>query len=429
MPIRKPHRGATLLDALMTLAILGAAAPFAYSYVAETSVAMRQTAFANQMIDFGDVVKNYIALNQSIWPNDFDEEISANTFAETFADYGVITPHIDLGNPRVIIYKNKNGNAQTIRAYLIWPPAATLTAAKQAAAALGSAGGVAENDGTITSASGVWSDEVAGVETGSIVLRITENSLQENTEHFMHRVKVSGADNLNMMETDLNMSDGGRRYSVVNAMTLSGIAVDAANAETTLVKTQSLEANTALFTAGLRLDPDNAMFDTIRISGDIIGARKIITSGLYGGLSGGLSGLSQETFNTQGRIIADRTNIYESVDVAGDMEIKSATARSVSAWYEMSVNSLSAPYLYAMYLNVPNAGITISSDRITDMTNPSLRLGNWSFPNAGGAMPEFNFLKILSYSSDNIADILNAPKNKMEKLTGKGWIELKPGEE
>jgi hypothetical protein len=112
----------------------------------------------------------------------------------------------------------------------------------------------------------------------------------------------------------------------------------------------------------------------------------------------------------------------EELTVGGNLVIKPGMARSISAFSEISAFSMSAPQMTVGFLFIAgNAGVTVSSDKLGDSSNPPLRLGNWSFPNSGGNAPEFKSLKIMALSSADIGELLTHNRHPMTKLTSKGW--------
>ncbi|MDR0319566.1 MAG: hypothetical protein LBH81_02390 [Rickettsiales bacterium] len=426
MFVRKAERGASLLDVILTIGIIGISAPFLYGKIEGGAREIREIAYANHLTRLGNAARNFTALNEPLWPDNYQMEIPAEEFFETLAPFGA-TQSRNLPPPRAVVFKStSNAGVKTATAYLIADmESSTALSAHRFARLLGPEGGVSEEGGFAYSANGQWSARIPGLEPGRIVLRISEHNLDGDRARFLHRVRVAEQPELNSMETDLGMSDGGRHSSIINAKNLSGVGLEADDASAGHISAELLSANSANFQKGLRLKPDRVFINSLRVGGDLVGARKITASSLFGGTpGGGLGALSESSHGAQGKIIADRTTVSMELSVGNNLVVKPGFARSVSAFAEISAYSLSAPQITAGHLSVGGAaGITVSSDKMADSLNPPLKLGGWSFPNSANAAPEFRVLKIMSWSGDSASDVLNRARDPMEKISSKNWKE------
>ncbi|MCL2629868.1 MAG: hypothetical protein FWD33_04280 [Alphaproteobacteria bacterium] len=425
MPFIKSERGAGMLDAILAIGIIGITAPFLYAKISESAREIQEVSYAKRLSRLGNAVSNFIAMNETVWPDNFEYAISSEDFFEYLAPFGAVETR-NLPPPSLQIFKTTSqSGVRTTQAYMISDKGdSTILWGRKFAQMLGPEGGVSEEDDLVYSVSGQWSARLPGTPPGKIVLRITNHSSDNDQTRFLHRVRVTDAPELNMMETNLVMSDGGRRHSIINAKRLEGVGLDATDMTASGITANAFASNSVLFQDGLRLNPQMSEMNSLRVGGDIMGARLIRTRALFGGLAGGGFRAATETaFSNQGRIISDRTSVHGELDVGNNLVIKPGSARTISAWGEISAFSVSAPYLSVEYLMFGGAsGITVSNDKLGDRQNPPIKLGGWSFPNQHGDLPSFSSLKLLSLSSDPVGEILSIPRNPMAKITSKGWM-------
>ncbi|MDR0448912.1 MAG: hypothetical protein LBG89_00415 [Rickettsiales bacterium] len=422
----RTERGASLLDVILTIGIIGVSAPFLYGKITDGAAEIRRVGYANHLTRLGGSVANYIALNESLWPDEYQVQIPADKFFEVMAPFGAAESR-NLPPPSVMVFKSTSAaGIRTTNAYMITDmEGSTILSLHRFARLLGPEGGISEDGGFAYSGTGQWSARIPDLPPNKIVLRITEHASDTERARFMHRARALDAPELNTMEVDLGLSDAGRRSSVINVKKIEGVGLEAEDAIASNLTAASFAAETALFQQGLRMAPAESSVNVLRVGGDILGARRIAARAIFGGVSGGsMSAASEAVQSNQGRIVADRTIITESVEVGNNLSIKPGIARSVSAFAEITAYSLSAPQMTAGHISAAGgSGITISSDKMGDASNPPLKLGSWTFPNSSGSAPEFRNLRIMSWSSDSVADILGRVKNPMAKINSKGWVE------
>jgi type II secretory pathway pseudopilin PulG len=399
-------RGSSLLETLLAIGILGLAAPWVYDRIAQTTQELAEVSAARRFTTLADAIRNFMLLNQSVWPDEYEYKIAADDFFATFEAYGATRPrasHPDIFNaPQVHITKKQTAlGVFAINAYMT----TTMTGSAQMTAArfarhIG-AGAMVNED-------------------GAVQVRVSATGNDLDRDGFLHRVPVAGSPELNAMDTNLLMSSGGQRFGIVGVRLADGVEIDASDATAPHLSADTFDSVSVLFAKGLRLNPEKSFVKTLRVAGDIVGVKTMTAAALHGGLPGsGMSTLSENTFSSQGRVVADRTTITEELLVGNTLSIKPFSARTISAFDEVAANSLSTPTISVAALNVGGGGgVTISSDRMMDTMMPPIKLGNWSFP---GNTPEFHVIRVMAYSSDELTELLTAEHIDMSKLMNSNW--------
>ena len=62
-------RGASVLEVLLALGIVGLATPFIYNQISRSTQTVRDMAYARQIMNIRDDVLNFIRINQDKWPD------------------------------------------------------------------------------------------------------------------------------------------------------------------------------------------------------------------------------------------------------------------------------------------------------------------------------------------------------------------------
>ena len=151
------------------------------------------------------------------------------------------------------------------------------------------------------------------------------------------------------------------------------------------------------------MNSDNITFGSMRVTGDTNGFRLIQADKLNG-----------DKYTTNGRLIVDKATIGKSVNVAGNLILKSANSRSVSGFSGISMNKLLTPYLSATDMAFfENFGITVSGELLLAGIAP-LKIGGWAFPSL--TPPSFSKLTLTRASIPPVPDA-----DEFDKITSKNW--------
>ena len=345
------QRGGGLVEVLLAMVIIAVAAPFTYSMISDTTHMIHDMAVANDILSLRDGVLNFVRINQDLWPDVAQIKMSPEELAE-FSE-GISAGFIDK-------YSYKGGTV--IDVYLAFDfqlsprRAARIAANVGANAAIVGADGVAYGD--------TWAVTAPDFNFGTLVYKISRNLTDFDTSRFLHRGSA-GDENLNVMERDLNM--GGN--DVYNVGEVDARSVRVRNLNTTFVNAETIDARNVYFSSGANMNGDNVKISNLRVSGDISGFRNIEAQKLNG-----------SSFTVNGRIIADRATINESVNVGRNLTIKSTSLKTISGFTGMTVGSVYAPYISTNEITFyDNFGLTVSGELLMS-SNPPIKIGAWAFP-------------------------------------------------
>ena len=345
------QRGGGLVEVLLALVIVAVAAPFTYSMISDTTHMIHDMAVANDILSLRDGVLNFVRINQDLWPNVAQIKLSEDELAE-FSE-GISAGFIDK-------YSYKSGTV--IDVYLAFDLQTTPRRAARIAANVGSDAAVVGTDGVAYG--DTWAVTSPDFKFGTLVYKISRNLTDFDTSRFLHRGS-SGEDNLNTMERDLNM--GGN--DIYNVGELDARSVRIRNLDATFVKAETIDARSVYFSSGANMNGDNVKIGSLRVSGDISGFRNIEAQKINGSV-----------FTVNGRIIADKAVINESLNIGRNLNIKSTSIKTISGFAGMTVGSVYAPYISTSEITFyDNFGLTVSGELLMS-SNPPIKLGAWMFP-------------------------------------------------
>jgi hypothetical protein len=151
------------------------------------------------------------------------------------------------------------------------------------------------------------------------------------------------------------------------------------------------------------MSSESITLGSMRVTGDTNGFKLIKADKLNG-----------DKYTTNGRLIVDRATIGKSVNVAGNLILKSSSSRSISGFSGISTNKLLTPYLSATDLVFfENFGITVSGELLLAGIAP-LKIGTWSFPSV--TPPSFSKLTLTRASVPPVPDA-----DEFKKIISKDW--------
>lgn len=345
------NRGASILEVLMSMAIVAVAMPFVYSQIAETNSNIRDMAVARDITNLRPDVLNFIRLNQDTWPdvaqikmNDTDLDMVASGANAGFIDKYLV-----------------NG-ASVTDVYLAFKFGSTNLHTANIAHHIGDDAAVVDSDGIAYGRS--WAVSAPEFESGDLVYRITRNVSGEDKTKYLHR-GTSGDDELNVMLRDLNM--GG--YNIYDVGGVFASASRIKDVTSTFVTSNDLVANTIYFSNGANMTGNNVSIGSLRVTDDIIGFRNIYANKL-----------NNNGFSTSGRIITDRATVSDSLNVSKDMILKTDSLRTISGFAGVKAGTVYTPFLSTTEIMFyDNFGLTVSGELMLS-TNSPIKLGTWTFP-------------------------------------------------
>ena len=384
------NRGASILEVLMSMAIVAIAAPFVYSQIIETNNDIRDMAIARNITDLRPVVLNFIRLNQDTWPDVAQIKMSQE-------DMDMVAEGISAG----FIDKYVINGASVTDVYLSFNTGSTNLRTSNIAHHIGDDAAVVGADGVAYGRT--WAVSAPEFNTGDLIYRITRDVAGEDNTKYLHR-GTSGEDDLNVMMRDLNM--GG--YNIYDIGGIEASAFRGRDVTATFVTTDDLAANSIYFSNGANMTGNNVSINTLRVTDDIIGFRNIYANKL-----------NNNGFSTSGRIIADRATVSKSLNVAENLNLKAASARTISGFAGLKAGSVYAPFLSTTEIMFyDNFGLTVSGELMMSTTAP-IKFGGWIFPSK--TPPSFTDLEI------SRAEIPPMPEDEdFEELLMTGWKSVPP---
>lgn len=357
------NRGASVMEVLLSMAIIAVAAPFVYSQIAQTNHDIQDMAVARNIIAMRGPVLNFVRVNQDKWPDVAQIRLADEELADIsdIARSGFIDKYAVRGATVTDVYLSFDVGDSDVRRARI-------------ARHIGGDAAVVGPDGVAYG--NAWAASAPDFKPGDIVYRISRDIAGEDRNKYLHR-GTSGEDDLNTMQRDLNM--GG--YNVLDVGGITASSAGIAGASALFVNADELVANSAYFSDGANMDGGDVSIGDIRVSGDISGFRNISADKLNG------SG-----YSTTGRVIADRATVSKSVNVGRDFVLKSNSARTVSGFTGIRANSVMAPFISATEMVFyEKFGLTVSGELLMS-TTPPMKIGSWTFPST--SMPKFSRLTL-----------------------------------
>ncbi len=377
--------GASVLEVLLSLAIIALATPFIYAQISKTNSMLRDISVAKKIMSSRDTVLNFVRMNQDKWPNVAQIQMDSE-------DLNLISPDAEAG----FIDKYLVNGASITDVYLAFSAADNDIKSHQVARHIGDAAAIVGPDGIAYGKT--WAVAAPEFISGDLIYRVSRDVSGEDTSKFLHRA-TTGQDGLNVMFRDLNMA----RHNVYGVSSVSAKDTRVKNINTSFIKSEDVVADNIYFSSGVNMDGEGVFVDNIRVTGDINGFRNIAAKTVNG-----------TGYTTSGHIITDRATVSKSVNVAKDFVLKSDSGRTISGFTGVSASSVMVPYVFAEeMIFYDNFGLTVSGELLMSTTVP-LKLGGWGFPSV--RPPEF---KKLTLSRAKIPDAPNA--NEFKELLRDDW--------
>ncbi len=378
--------GATLTEVILAVAVVIAISPFMYNQIIEMSNESEDIAHANEIVKIRDVVVNYIRVNQGQWKDTTEIKLSDEDLKKISAD--AHSGYID---------RYKVNGASISDVYLAFDMGKSDYRAANIAKQIGEDAAVVREDGIAYSQS--WAVSAPeDFNVGDLIFRVSHDFEGADKSRFLHRGTM-GEDALNQMNRDLHMNN----FNVFNAAKVDGLSAKIIDVDAVFLESDVVDANNVYFSSGANMNSESITFSSMRVTGDTSGFRLIKAKVL-----------NDDKYTTNGKLIVDRATIGNSVNVAGNLILKSSSGRSVSGFSGISMNKLLTPYLSATDLVFfENFGITVSGELLLAGVAP-LKIGNWSFPSL--TPPSFSKLTLTRASVPPVPDA-----DEFNKIIKQNW--------
>lgn len=380
-------RGASVMEVLLALGIVALATPFVYKQIARGTQSVRDIAYAQQIMDVRDDVLNFVRMNQDKWPDVAQIRLDAEEL-QAISDAPVAG----------LIDKYSVRGATITDVYLAYELGKDLMSVSRIASHIGSDAAVVGEDGVAYGSS--WAVSAPDFAPGDLVYRITRDVSGADTSRYLHRA-TSGEDDLNVMFRDLNMNG----YNVYNTASIMADSVLANNANAFFVNAEDITAENVYFSSGANMEGGDVFINNMRVSGDITGFRNIYADKMNG-----------TTYTTNGRIIADRATVVNSINVAHNLVLKSDSSRTISGFTGISTGSVFAPFLSTEEIVFyEDFGLTVSGELLMSTIAP-LQIGRWVFPST--TLPRFSKFNITRASVPEMPAI-----SEFDAIMKSGWMQ------
>lgn len=385
-------RGASILEVLMSMAIVAIAIPLVYSQIAETNTNIRDMAIARNITNLRADVLNFVRLNQDTWPDVAQIRMSEEDL-NAISD-GISTGFID----KYLI----NGTSVT-DVYLGFKTGSTNLHTANIAHHIGGDAAVVDSDGIAYGRT--WAVSAPDFNTGDLIYRITRNVTNEDKTKYLHRGS-SGEDDLNVMLRDLSM--GG--YNIYDIGGVFASALRIKDVTSTFITTNDLTAQTIYFSNGANMAGNNVSIKSLRVTDDIIGFRNIYADKL-----------NTNGYSTSGRIITDRATVTNSVNVATNFNLKSGTTATISGFTGIKTGAVYTAFLLTDEIRfLENFGLTVSGELMMS-TNSPIKFGTWLFPST--TPPSFDRFTL---GRASIPALRSTKSVEFGPLMTSGWQEYIP---
>ena len=380
------NSGASVMEVLLALGIVALATPFIYNQISRSTQSVRDMAYASQIMNVRDNVLNFVRMNQDKWPD----------VAQIRLDSDELYSISDMPAAGMIDKYSVRG-ATITDVYLAYKIDDDLMTASRIASHIGTDAAIVGADGVAYGAS--WAVSAPDFAPGDLIYRITRDVAGQDTARYLHRA-TSGEDELNVMMRDLNM--GG--YNVYNTMNIMADSVKSNDVTAFFVNATDVTAENVYFSSGANMDGGDIFINNMRVSGDITGFKNISADKLNG-----------TTYTTSGRIIADRAQVTNSINVSHDFVIKSDSSKTVSGFTGINTGTVIAPFLSTEeIIFYEDFGLTISGELLVSTMAP-LQIGRWVFPSL--TPPSFSKFNL---SRAKLPDM--PEKSEFDALMKTGWI-------
>ncbi len=380
------QHGTSVLEVILAIAIVFAVSPFLYNQIMDISYDVQDIAKANQIVKLRDGVINYLRINQTQWPDTVEIKLNDE-------DLQAIAPNAHAG----FIDKYKINGAVITDVYLAFDVNNSAFRASNVAKYIGEDAAIVREDGVAYS--DIWAASAPDdFKVGDLVFRISRDFAGIDKSRFLHRGTM-GEDGLNQMQRDLYMNN----FNLLNVADIKSVSTKILDADAVFVKSDVVDADTVYFTSGANMNSSDIKIGSMRVTGDTNGFRTIVAEKLNG-----------NKYVTHGRLVVDSATVANSVNVAGNLVLKSSSVKNISGFNGIATSKLLTPYISAdEMIFVDNFGITVSGELLISTKAP-LQIGSWAFPT--NIPPSFSKLMLTRASIPSVPDI-----NEFKNILSTNW--------
>ena len=380
------QRGATMTEVVLAVAVVIAVSPFMYNQIINMAHESEDIAVANQIAGVRDGVINFLRINQLNWDDTVEIKMTDEQIKE-------IAPSAHSG----FIDKYKVNGATITDVYLAFELPQSAYRIANIAKQIGDSAAVVREDGIAYSQS--WA--VSAPEdfyVGDIIYRISRDFDGADKSRFLHRGTM-GEDNLNQMQRDLHMNN----FNIFNVGSIDSLSAKIFDVDAIFLDSDVVDTDSLYFSSGANLNSANVAVGSMRVTGDTSGFKMISADKLNG-----------SKYTTNGRLVVDRATIGNSINVAGNLILKSTSAKSISGFGGISMSKLLTPYISATdMVFFENFGITVSGELLLSGDAP-LQVGSWLFPST--TPPSFAKFILTRATIPATPDV-----SEFKELTKKNW--------
>ena len=380
------ERGASALEVILAIAVVVSVSPFLYDQVIDISKDVQDIAMANKIVKSRDKVINFLRINQTQWPDTVEIQLTDEEIAE-------IAPMAHAG----FIDKYKVNGATITDVYLAFNADDSEYRTANLAKHIGADAAIVRDDGIAYSQS--WAVAAPEVfDKGDLIFKISRDFSGTDKTKFLHRGTM-GEDELNQMQRDLHMNN----FNIFNVGEISSLSAKISDTDAVFLNSELVDAGTVYFSSGANISSDSIQIGSMRVTGDTNGFRTISANKL-----------NSDKYVTNGRLIVDSANVANSVNVAGNMILKSGGSRTITGFNGITTSKLLTPYISAGEMIFADGfGITVSGELLLSTIAP-LQIGSWVFPT--NVPPSFSKLILTRSSVPSVPDA-----QEFKKVTLANW--------
>lgn len=380
------QRGASMTEVILAVAVVIAVSPFLYNQIIDMAHESADIVTANQIVNLRGGVINFLRINQTQWDDIAEIRMSDEQIQE-------IAPFAHSG----FIDKYKVNGASITDVYLAFDIDAPDYRVANIAKQIGEDAAVVREDGIAYSQS--WAVSAPDdFYVGDLIYRISRDFEGADKSRFLHRGTM-GEDGLNQMHRDLHLNN----YNIFNISNIDALSAKINDVDAVFLDSDIIDSESVHFSAGANMNSANVAVGSMRVTGDTSGFKLIRADKLNG-----------DKYTTNGRLIVDRATIGNSINVAGNLILKSSANQRVSSFGGISMGKLLTPYISATDMTFfENFGITVSGELLLAGRAP-LKIGSWVFPSV--TPPSFSKFILTRAAIPSVPDA-----SEFKSLIQKNW--------
>ena len=380
------ERGASVLEVILAIAVVVSVSPFLYNQVIDISKDVQDITLANKIVKNRDKIINFLRINQTEWPDTVEIQLTDEEITK-------IAPMAHAG----FIDKYKVNGATITDVYLAFNVNDSEYRVANIAKHIGADAAIVRDDDVAYSQS--WAVSAPDVfDKGDLIFRISRDFAGADKSRFLHRGTM-GEDGLNQMQRDLYMNN----FNMYNVGDITSLSAKISDVDAVFLTSEIVDADTVYFPSGANISSDSITMGSMRVTGDTNGFKMISANKL-----------NSDKYVTNGRLIVDSATVNNSVNVAGNLILKSGSSKTISGFNGISTNKLLTPYISASEMVFADGfGITVSGELLVSTIAP-LQIGNWVFPT--NVPPSFSKLILTRSSVPVVPDV-----QEFKKIVSANW--------